>query len=50
MLVADLISECVLSKDDAWRFKSHTLRPVFMSNETTPPSMVIDPHFLNEER
>ena len=50
MLVADLISECVLSKDNAWQFKSHTLRPVFMSNETTPPSMVIDPNFLHEGR
>jgi hypothetical protein len=47
MMVADLINECVLSKDDAWRFKSHTLRPVFMSNET-PPSMVIDPLFLEQ--
>jgi hypothetical protein len=45
ILVADLINECVLSNDNAWRFKSHTLRPVFMSNESTPPSMVIDPHF-----
>jgi hypothetical protein len=46
MLVADLINECVLSEDNAWRFKSHTLRPVFMSNDTTP-SMAIDPHFLH---
>jgi hypothetical protein len=45
VMVADLITECVLSKDNTWRFKSHTLWPVFMSNET-PPSMVIDPHFL----
>jgi hypothetical protein len=45
MMVADLINECVLSKDNAWRFKSHTLRPVFMGNET-PSSMMIDPHFL----
>src|ERR1700741_2795887 len=30
-----LINECVLSKDDVWRFKSHTLRPVFMG--TAPP-------------
>jgi len=28
MMVADLISKCVLSKDNAWRFKSHTL-PTF---------------------
>ena len=44
-MVADLINECVSNKDNVWRFKSHTLRPVFMSNET-PPSMQIDPNFL----
>jgi hypothetical protein len=44
IMVADLITECVLSKDNAWRFKSHTVRPVFMSN--APPSMMINPHFL----
>jgi SnoaL-like domain len=44
-MVADLINECVLNKDNVWRFKSHTLRPVFMSNES-PPSMKIDPNFL----
>src|SRR6201988_2779561 len=47
MLVADLINECVLSNDNAWRFKSHTLRPVFMSN-ATPLSMEINPHFLKQ--
>ena len=46
IMVADLITECVLSKDNAWRFKSHTLRPVFMSN--APPSMMINPHFLEQ--
>ena len=45
VMVADLINECVLSEDNAWRFKSHTLQPVFVSNQT-PASMVIDPHFL----
>ena len=45
MMVADLINECVLSKDNVWRFKSHTLRPVFMS-KVTPPEMQIDPSFL----
>jgi hypothetical protein len=45
MMVADLINECVLNKDNIWLFKSHTLRPVFMGNET-PPSMLIDTHFL----
>jgi hypothetical protein len=44
-MVADLINECVLNKDNVWRFKSHTLRPVFMSIES-PLSMKIDPNFL----
>ena len=44
-MVADLINECVLNKDNVWRFKSHTLRPVFMS-KVTPPEMQIDPNFL----
>ena len=44
-MVADLINECVLNEDNVWRFKSHTLRPVFMSNET-PQSMQINPDFL----
>ena len=44
-MVADLTSECVLNEDNLWRFKSHALRPVFMSYET-PPSMQIDPDFL----
>jgi hypothetical protein len=44
-MVADLISECVLNEDNVWQFKSHALRPVFMSYET-PPSMQIDPDFL----
>jgi hypothetical protein len=38
MMVADLINECVLNKDNVWRIKSHTLRPVFMSS-ATPPSI-----------
>ena len=44
-MVADLFNECVLDKDNVWRFKSHTLRPVFMS-KMTPPEMQIDPNFL----
>ena len=44
-MVADLITECVLNEDNVWRFKSHTLRPIFMSHEM-PPSMAIDPNFL----
>jgi hypothetical protein len=41
MLVADLISECVCDEDDRWRFQSHTLRPVFMSDEA-PLSIAVD--------
>jgi hypothetical protein len=44
-MVADLINECVLNEDNVWRFKSHTLRPVFLS-KVTPPEMQIDPTFL----
>ena len=47
MMVADLINECVLDEDDLWRFKSHTLQPVFMS-AAAPPSMEIDPIFLKD--
>jgi SnoaL-like domain len=43
MLVADLVNECVLNKDDVWQFKSHVLRPVFLGHDT-PPSMAIDIH------
>jgi len=44
-MVADFINECVLNNDNVWRFKSHTLRPVFMG-KVTPPEMLIDPNFL----
>jgi hypothetical protein len=44
-MVADLISECVLDEDDVWRYKSHMLRPVFLSN-VMPSEMLIDPSFL----
>jgi hypothetical protein len=48
-MVADLINECVLNKDNVWQFKSHTLRPIFMSN-LSPPSMQIDPNFLKHKQ
>jgi hypothetical protein len=41
MLVADLINECVLDSDGHWRFKSHTLLPVFMGHEA-PLSIAVD--------
>jgi hypothetical protein len=44
-MVADLINECVLNKDNVWRFKSHTLRPVFMG-KVAPGELMIDPSFL----
>jgi hypothetical protein len=44
-MVADLITECALNEDNVWRYKSHTLRPVFMS-KVTPPELLIDPAFL----
>ena len=43
MLVADLINHCVLGDDDRWRFKSHTLQPVFMGHEA-PLSIAYDTH------
>jgi len=43
MLVADLISECVCGAGDRWHFRSHTLRPVFMSDEA-PLSIAVDTH------
>jgi hypothetical protein len=41
VLIADLINECVLDGDQSWRFRSHTLRPVFMSYEA-PLSIAVD--------
>jgi len=41
MLVADLINECVCDDDARWHFQSHTLRPVFMSDEA-PLSIAVD--------
>jgi hypothetical protein len=46
-MVADFINECELNNDNVWRFKSHTLRPVFMS-KVTPQEMLIDPNFLKQ--
>jgi len=44
-MVADLIAECVLNEDNVWRYESHKLQPVFMSN-VAPAEMMIDPNFL----
>jgi SnoaL-like domain len=40
MLIADLINECV-REGGTWQFQSHTLRPVFMSDEA-PLSIAVD--------
>ena len=41
MLVADLVSEWVSEGDKQWLFQSHTIRPVFMSDEA-PLSIAVD--------
>jgi hypothetical protein len=41
MLVADLIDECICDDRGEWHFQSHTLRPVFMSDEA-PLSIAVD--------
>jgi hypothetical protein len=41
MLIADLINECVAEADGRWLYQSHTLQPVFMSDEA-PLSIAID--------
>ena len=41
ILVADLINDCVLCDDDAWRFQRHVLRPVFMGDDV-PLSIAVD--------
>jgi hypothetical protein len=41
MLIADLINECVADEDGRWLYQSHTLRPVFMSDDA-PLSMAVD--------
>jgi hypothetical protein len=41
MLIADLINECVADDAGKWQFQSHTLRPVFMSDEA-PLSIAVD--------
>jgi hypothetical protein len=44
-LVADFVSECVLSPADTWHYASHVLRPVFIGPDT-PFSLSIDPAFV----
>jgi len=39
--VADLINECVADAGGRWLFQSHTLKPVFMSDEA-PLSIAVD--------
>lgn len=44
-LIADFEAECVLTEDRPWRFRSHLLRPVFVSSDL-PASITINPHRL----
>jgi hypothetical protein len=48
-LVADFASDCILGPDDAWRFASHIVNPVFMGADI-PLSLAIDPKFLAPAR
>jgi hypothetical protein len=44
-LVSDFTSDCILGPDDAWRYASHVLRPVFIGPDV-PFSLSIDPAFV----
>jgi hypothetical protein len=41
VMIADLLNICLRDDEDAWRFKSHRLRPVFMGAEV-PLSLAVD--------
>jgi hypothetical protein len=43
ILLADVVNECVLGEDDKWLYKSHDIRPVFVSHES-PLSMAVHTH------
>ncbi|HEY2137641.1 MAG TPA: nuclear transport factor 2 family protein [Xanthobacteraceae bacterium] len=49
VLVADFTSDCLLGDDDAWRYVSHILDPVFVGSHV-PPSLSIDPNYLSAAR
>lgn len=44
-MIADFEAQCVLAKDQLWRFQSHLLRPIFVSSDL-PASIAIDPRRL----
>jgi hypothetical protein len=44
-MIADFEAQCVLAGDRLWRFRSHLLRPIFISNDL-PVSITIDPQRL----
>jgi len=44
-MIADFEARCVLADDRSWRFQSHLLRPIFVSNDL-PVSITIDPQRL----
>ena len=48
-LIADVIGECVRGEDGTWRFRSHTVRPVFLGIDR-PLSLSVDGQFLSKRR
>lgn len=44
-MIADFEARCVLVDDRQWRFRSHLLRPIFVSSDL-PASISIDPQRL----
>ena len=44
-MIADFEAQCVLVDDRQWRFRSHLLRPIFVSSDL-PASISIDPQRL----
>ncbi len=44
-MIADFDAQCVLTEEGSWRFRSHLVRPIFVSSDL-PASISIDPHRL----
>ena len=44
-MIADFAAQCVLDDGQSWRFRSHLLRPIFVSSDL-PASITIDPQRL----
>ena len=44
-MIADFEAQCVLDEEGSWRFRSHLVRPIFVSSDL-PASISIDPQRL----